>query len=65
MIVELEKMKPSRITFPQKVQDVSAWAERQFNKAAVFIRTMSISQQEQDEDELEYIRKQFVFFKLS
>lgn len=61
-ILKLTGMKSSKIALPQSVQDVSAWAERQFNKAAVFIRTMSVSQQEQsDETDLEAIRAQFVF----
>lgn len=54
-------MKSSKMAFPQRVQDVSAWAEKQLNKAAVFIRSISISQQEPDEDDLEQIRKQLSF----
>ena len=49
---------------PQKVQNVSAWAERQFNRAAVFIRTMSTANQEEDENDIDAISAQFVFLKV-
>ena len=45
---------------PKKMKDVHEWAEKQLNRAAVFIRSMSMAASN-DEDLLEEIRSQLVF----
>uniref|UniRef100_A0A7E4ZTK6 C2 domain-containing protein n=1 Tax=Panagrellus redivivus TaxID=6233 RepID=A0A7E4ZTK6_PANRE len=43
----MNTIKPSGMVLPKKMQD---WAERTYNKAATFIRTISIAQQDDEND---------------